>query len=191
MKKLFLFLSGFVLFLQSEAQEIISLAGSWTVKLDPQKTGEQQQWYNQLFEQKINLPGTLDDAGIGQPATVSDDGLNREVLLHLTRKHSYIGYAWYSKEINIPARWQGKDIGLLLERVIWNTKLWIDGKEIGSAESLVAPHAWNVSNQLKPGKHLLVLRIDNSKQYDMSTRDMAHSYTNETQIMWNGVIGRL
>jgi hypothetical protein len=176
---------------QPKAQETISLAGEWTVRLDEQKNGEQQQWFKQVFEKKIKLPGTLDDAGIGEPTKLNADSLNREILLHLTRKHSFVGHAWYAKEITIPAGWQGKSIELSLERVIWNTKAWIDGNEIGSQESLIAPQTWNVSSQLKPGKHLLVLRIDNTKQYDMSTRDMAHSYTNETQIMWNGVIGKL
>src|SRR3546814_14975012 len=53
------------------------------------------------------------------------------------------------------------------------------------------PHQYELDNMLNPGKHVLVLRIDNSKQYDMTHRDMAHAYTNETQIMWNGVVGAM
>jgi hypothetical protein len=191
MNKIIILIACFFCSLQLDAQQVISLAGAWTVKLDPQKTGEQQQWYKKTFEQKIQLPGTLDDAGIGEPSTLSTDSLYREVLLHLTRKHSYVGYAWYAKQVTIPASWKGKSIELFLERVIWNTKVWIDGREIGSQESLISPQKWVAGKYLKPGKHLIVLRIDNSKQYDMSYRDMAHSYTNETQIMWNGVIGKL
>lgn len=191
MKRIFFFASIFFCSLYGNAQEIISLKGTWSVKTDPQKTGEQQQWYKQVFDQTIQLPGTLDDAGIGETSKLTADSLNRDVLLHLTRKHSYVGYAWYAKEITIPVNWNGKMIELSLERVIWNTKVWVDGNEIGSQESLIAPQQWNLTTQLKPGRHLLVLRIDNSKQYDMSTRDMAHAYTNETQIMWNGVIGKL
>ena len=189
--RLIFLISAFCCTTQLSAQETISLAGEWTVKTDEQETGEQQQWYKQSFDRKIQLPGTLDDAGIGAASTLSTDSLGREILLHLTRKHSYIGHVWYAKEITIPENWQGKNIELFLERVIWNTKVWVDGTEVGSQESLIAPQLWDLSNHLKPGKHLLVLRIDNSKQYDMSTRDMAHSYTNETQIMWNGVIGKL
>jgi hypothetical protein len=44
---------------------------------------------------------------------------------------------------------------------------------------------------LKPGKHLIVIRIDNAKQYDISHRDMAHAYTEGTQIIWNGIIGKM
>ena len=189
--KIVALLLGLFVAMPAVAQQTISLAGAWTVRLDENKIGEAQQWYNQQFEGKIQLPGTLDDAGIGNPPTLTADSLTREVLLRLTRKHSYIGHAWYAREITIPAQWKGRQIELLLERVIWNTKVWIDGKAVGGDESLSAPHRLDVTNLLQPGKHLLVLRIDNSKQYDMSIRDMAHAYTNETQIMWNGVIGQL
>src|SRR5690348_8506363 len=130
MNKIIVLIVCFFCSLQLDAQQVISLAGTWTVKLDPQKTGEEQQWYKKTFERKIQLPGTLDDAGIGEPSQLSTDSLYREVLLHLTRKHSYIGYAWYAREVTIPASWKGKSIELFLERVIWNTKVWIDGHAI-------------------------------------------------------------
>lgn len=177
--------------LSIHAQDIISLAGDWTVRLDEQKMGEQQQWFKQKFEKQIHLPGTLDDAGIGNPPTLSTDSVYKEVMIHLTRKHSYIGYAWYAKEITIPQSWNNKSIELFLERVLWTTRVWIDGKEAGYRESLCTPHRYDVSALLQPGKHLLVIRIDNSKQYDISHQDMAHAYTEGTQIIWNGVIGKL
>jgi Beta-galactosidase/beta-glucuronidase len=173
------------------AQDIISLAGEWTVRLDEKKTGEQEQWFRQPFEKKISLPGTLDDAGMGAPPTLTADTLKKDVLIHLQRKHSYIGHAWYAKEINIPQSWSNKQIELYLERVLWTTKVWIDGHEAGTRESLSAPHTYNVSELLTPGKHLLVIRVDNTKQYDITHRDMAHAYTDGTQIIWNGMIGKL
>lgn len=173
--------------------QTISLEGEWRYRLDAQDKGIKEQWYNQSFENKIKLPGTLDDAGVGNPTVLTADSLNKETLLMLTRKHSYIGAAWYSREIMIPANWKGKRIDLFLERVIWKSQVWVDGKEASfTEESLSAPHRFPLHRLLTPGKkHKLVIRIDNRKQYDMSTRDMAHAYTNGTQIMWNGVIGQM
>ncbi len=172
--------------------QTISLEGEWRYRLDAQDKGIKEQWFNQSFENKLRLPGTLDDAGVGDPTTLTADSLNKETLLMLTRKHSYIGAAWYSKEIVIPASWKGKHIELFLERIIWTSAVWVDGKEVaGKEESLSTPHRFPLSELLTPGKHKLVIRIDNRKQYDMSTRDMAHAYTNGTQIMWNGVIGQM
>lgn len=179
--------------LNAKAQQAISLAGEWRYRLDEQDKGITEGWFNQRFEKKIKLPGTLDDALIGKASTLSADSLNKEVLLMLNRKHSYIGPAWYSREIAIPASWKDKQIELYLERVLWKSTVWVDGKEASfSEESLIAPHRFPLSRLLQPGKkHTLVIRIDNRRQYDMSTRDMAHAYTNGTQIMWNGVIGQL
>lgn len=137
------------------------------------------------------MPGTLDDAGIGETSSLDTTVMEKNVLMKLARKHTYIGPAWYSKEIVIPQSWSNKHIELLLERVIWNTKVWIDGTEAGTQESLSAPHQFIVSGLLGPGKHLIVIRIDNSRQYDVSHRDMAHAYTEGTQVMWNGMIGKL
>lgn len=175
----------------SAAAQTISLAGRWYYKLDPQDAGIQQEWFKQNFTNTISLPGTLDDAGIGTPTSLTDESINKEVLLMLTRKHSYLGPAWYSRDIQVPAGWKGKHIELLLERILWDTRVWVDGQEAGMRESLIAPHRYVLSKLLTPGKHRLVVRIDNRKRYDMSTRDMAHAWTNGTQIVWNGVIGRM
>lgn len=175
----------------SASAQTISLAGRWYYKLDPQDAGIQQEWFKQNFTNTISLPGTLDDAGIGTPTPLTDEAINKEVLLMLTRKHSYLGPAWYSRDIQVPAGWKGKHIELLLERVLWDTRVWVDGQEAGMRESLIAPHRYALSKLLTPGKHKLVVRIDNRKRYDMSTRDMAHAWTNGTQIVWNGVIGRM
>ena len=189
MKKLlslFLFVWGFGV----HAQEVVSLTGQWNVRLGAQMAGQGSQWVRQ-GPQKIHLPGTLDDEGIGAPSTLTDDSLTRGVLLHLTRKHSYIGYAWYEREVNIPQRWKGKSITLYLERVLWTTRISVDGQEVGSCESLSTPHTYELGRWLKPGKHTITIRVDNTKQYDMSERDMAHAYTEGTQIVWNGILGKL
>lgn len=176
---------------KARAQQHISLAGAWQVKLDSGNVGLTQKWFDQQFAEKIMLPGTLDDAGKGKANNLSADHLVKDVLISLRRKHTFIGPAWYSKEITIPQNWADKSIGLYLERVIWNTRVWLDGQEIGSQESLSVPHQFDLRALARPGKHHLVIRIDNTKQYDMTHLNMAHAYTDGTQIIWNGVIGKI
>ena len=65
--------------IQGKAQQTISLAGKWHVKLDSQDLGITQQWYNQKFENTILLPGTLDDARIGTKTNLSADKLEKKV----------------------------------------------------------------------------------------------------------------
>ncbi|MGX5819356.1 glycoside hydrolase family 2 TIM barrel-domain containing protein [Chitinophaga lutea] len=173
----------FALYVPAAAQ-FRSLEGRWDWRPDPGDAGLQEKWQLQRFDRHIQLPGTLDDAGYGDTSLLSAEKLEKEVLLHLTRHHRYVGPAWYHREVDIPKGYNT----LVLERVIWETTAWMDGQLLGKQESLSAPH---VFTGLKPGRHVIVLRIDNRKRYDISHKDMAHAYTDETQIIWNGVIGRI
>lgn len=172
----------------------INLAGKWSVRLDPNDEGINAHWYGVLYQQMILLPGTTDDAQLGNTDTLSLE-LGKEQLMHLTRKYSYLGAAWYSREIEIPVDWKEKDVELYLERVIWKTQVWIDGAKVdGLGESLVSPHRFNLTSFIKPGKkQILTICIDNRKQYDISLGDqnLAHAYTNHTQVIWNGIIGKI
>jgi len=170
----------------------LNIAGEWTVELDSTDVGLENGLHNKAFHKKINLPGTTDDAGIGIPNTLTP-ALTRPQLSHLTRKNSYIGSAWYTREISIPKNWNGKDLVLKLERVIWESQLWIDGKEVSKGQnSLIAPHYYNLTDYVKAGKkHRLTIKIDNRKKFDISVNNLGHAYTNDTQIIWNGIIGEM
>ena len=187
MKKLFL--CSFITFLFSFAfAQDVTLKGQWKVKVDSLNIGIKENWQlkKDFGKQSIMLPGTLDDAKIGSKSSLDTSVLNKEIMTKLTRKHSYIGIAWFKKEINISKNIENAEI--FLERVIWKTDCYIDGNLIGTQESLTTPHRFN-TGPLKAGKHNVVLEIDNSKQHEVSLNNMAHSYTDGTQIIWNGVIG--
>ena len=160
------------------AQQRLDLSGEWKVSL------------NNSGNQTIMLPNTLDGAGIGEPNTLSP-ALTKPQLSRLTRKHSFIGEAKYQREITITKEMAGKPLELLLERVMWRSRLLIDGQDAGQIqESLVSPHVFHIKG-LTEGKHTLTLFIDNRKLHEISVDNLAHSYTNDTQIMWNGVLGRM
>lgn len=171
----------------------ISLHGRWSVALDSLDIGESKGWTNQNFGTYMLLPGTTDDAGLGIADTLSPL-LQKPQLLHLTRRHSYLGAAWYTRTFKTPQNSKGKHILLSLERVLWKSDVWIDGKRVESDKnsSLSTPHIYDVSRLLRPGKEQrITIRVDNRKQYDISYENMAHAYTDHTQIIWNGILGRI
>ncbi|MDR2919461.1 MAG: glycoside hydrolase family 2 [Tannerella sp.] len=192
MKYIYLIFITIMLFsCRQENIQHISLAGEWQFALDSTDIGLKENWSAKEFSDKISLPGTTDDAQKGIPNAL-EPAITKPQILHLTRKHSYIGPAWYKKEVSIPSGWKEKNIYLKLERVIWGTSVWIDGQEVKEKEeSLIAPHSFDLTGYLTPGKHTICVRIDNRKKYDISVNDMGHAYTNETQIMWNGMLGEL
>lgn len=170
-------------------RDVLDLSGKWTVGLDSTDIGLTENWQERLFTTPISLPGTTDGAGLGIENTLKP-ALTKPQLTYLTRKHKHVGPAWYSRNIEIPKDWNGKDIFLTLERAMWDTQVWIDGKKVeGHEESLVTPHHYDITPYVTPGsKHLISIRVDNRKRYDISN-GMAHAYTDHTQIIWNGILG--
>lgn len=198
------FIVWFVLFALnvgfSQKDNTISLAGRWSVYLDSTSRLEvpTRQTHNYQY---ITLPGTLDQAKIGTINTVAP-AINNNVMSSLTRKYEYLGVAWYQKEVIIPVEWKGKKISFDLERVLWQSTVYVDNHRVGTANSLVGSHEYELSKWLSPGKHIISIAVDNRNKYpllnvtsdkypNVVNQDLAHSYTNHTQIKWNGVLGSI
>jgi beta-galactosidase len=159
----------------------MNLAGSWRFRLDPQDAGEREKWQTTVLPERIKLPGTTDEAGYGTPTTGSDPGT-------LTRVFKYYGPAWYQRDIIIPRTWQDKEVDLFLERVLWESKVWVDDDYAGTLDSLNTPHRHRLG-RLRPGRHRLTVRVSNLMIHPIST--WGHCFTEQTQTIWNGVVGRL
>ena len=171
----------------------ISLSGKWQVMLDSLNVGETQGWSNKDFSVSLDLPGTTDDAGLGVANTLKP-ALQKPQLSYLTRRYSYVGTAWYTREFTVPASMKNEHISLFLERVLWKSDVWVDGVKVESVacNSLTTPHLYDLTDVVKPGrKHRITIRIDNSRHYDISMDGLAHAYTDHTQIRWNGILGRI
>lgn len=171
----------------------LSLAGEWQVALDSLDQGDSLGWNNSSFPAEIWLPGTTDQAGLGEPCTLEPE-LTKPQLLHLTRRHSYLGAAYYTREVKIPVSVANKQAILNLERVLWKSDVWVDGYKVDPEvdNSLTTPHRYDLTPYLTPGQtHRLTVRVDNRRQYDISVRNLAHAYTDDTQIIWNGMLGDL
>ena len=159
----------------------VNLSGSWNFRLDPDNSGEKQNWSMGKFSETIQLPGTTDEGHKGTKTIGPDYGI-------LSREYKYVGPAWYSREINVPAKWKGKDIELFLERVMWESKVWIDGKLLTKQDALAVPHVHRLG-KLTPGKHIITIRINNDLIYNIG--DKGHVYTEYTQSIWNGAVGKI
>jgi len=185
-----------------------SLAGDWFIRLDPNDSGIEEELYNNSFNEKIILPGSLQEQGFGADVDLNTQWTgqvvdsawylkpqyeryrrpgNIKVPFWLNPEKHYVGVAWYQKEINIPSDWKGKNMVLELERTHWETKLYIDSKEIGKQDGLSTPHRYVF--ELDPGKHRLTLRVDNRVNIPVGIN--AHSVSDHTQSNWNGIVGEI
>ncbi|MBB6734206.1 sugar-binding domain-containing protein [Cohnella zeiphila] len=169
----------------------LDVSGQWRYRLDSADAGLEQGWYEDTFheEDRLRLPGTTNENGVGEEPVFPAE-LNKETVRSLRQRHRYVGAVWYQREIRIPDDWSDKLATLFLERVMFESRVWIDGREAGMQDSLSVPHRFDVSGLLRPGgTHRLTIRVDN--------RDCRHigpypsAYTDETQTIWNGIVGRM
>jgi len=100
----------------------------------------------------------------------------------------YIGPAWFQQEVPFPQNFAGRRIVLTLERPHWVTTVWIDDRMIGSQNSLVAPHVYDLG-AVTPGVHRLTIRVDNSMV--LPYRPDAHSVSDSLGGTWNGIVGAI
>lgn len=175
----------------SSKPDYMDLSGKWSVALDKDDKGVAEGWCNRGFEQNISLPSTIDQAGLTNTDTVVVK-MEKLQLTHLVRKSGYVGAAWYTREISMPNTANRQVAILELERVLWKTTVWVDGQMVKDTNmGICTPQRFSLTDYLAPGKtHRLTMRIDNREQRKISN-GMAHSYTDHTQIRWNGVIGKL
>jgi hypothetical protein len=191
--------------------EVINLEGNWHFEMDRKDEGVTAKWYNRNLSDVIKLPGSMAEFLKGDEITLKtkwtgsiyDSSFyyiprlekyrqpgNIHIPFWLTPAKHYVGAAWYQKEVNIPANWKGKRILLHLERAHIETRVWVNDKEVGLQNSLVAPHVYDLSSYLTAGKQRISIRIDNRIK-EINVGPDSHSITDHTQGNWNGIIGKI
>ncbi len=162
-------------------QTIIDLSGHWQVRLDPHNELLQKHPDRCKTEGAIELPASLAEKGYGFKTEGSDFGV-------LTPAYKYVGKAWYTREIEIPRSWKNKSVEILLERVLWESRVLMDGKELSRQDALGTPHVHQLG-KLAPGRHQLTVLVDNDMIHNIG--DKGHAYGEYTQSIWNGIVGRM
>lgn len=170
--------------------ELLDLSGKWTYKTDYHDKGITDGYYRERFVSDfILLPGSACENGIGKKQEYYH-ALSKEAVRAPRERFEYIAPLWLQREVDVPESFAGKQIRLFLERVNIASELWIDGEKIDrQIIELSAPHIYDLTGRLTPGKHIFTLRIDNRNLLNIGT--MASGYSIDTQGYWNGVIGRM
>src|ERR1700722_17784244 len=119
----------------STAAETIDLSGKWDFQLGSTQTIAALQPVTGPFNDTIHLPGTMSQVGKGEPWTLpavlpvlppgdfnpekglmfgrSTNYLLEDLpLMYLQQRFSYIGPAWYRREVEIPKSWMNQDVQL-------------------------------------------------------------------------------
>jgi len=162
-------------------RSVLDLSGKWKLALDPTQNGEAGKWHNREFADSVILPGTLTQNKKGYL------NVGHENTMRLSSQYSYVGWAWYQKQIEIPTEWKDKRICLRLERTKL-TRLWLDEKFIGYQDSLGCMQVYDLGTDIRPRTHKLTVLVDNETRPGVNG---GHQITDDTQTNWNGILGEI
>lgn len=158
----------------------VNLSGTWQFILDKDKEGIGRQFYKKTsFDDRIELPTTTAEAQKGEKG-------EEYFIGHLTETYHFEGYAWYLKDIVIPEEEKGKRFYFSMERTRKST-VWVDGTWAGNFDSFYVAHRYELTEWLTPGRHTLVVMIDNTDY----VADGGHMTSPDTQTNWNGILGEI
>ncbi|TAL02163.1 MAG: beta-glucuronidase, partial [Verrucomicrobia bacterium] len=187
----------------------VSLAGEWRFALDRADAGVNEKWFARDLADKIKLPGVLQAQGYGDEISTNTPWVlslydklwfQREDYTAYAKPGSvkvpfvcqpprhYLGAAWYQRDIEIPKDWVDRRVVLFLERVNWESRVWLDDQLIGTNNSLCTPHEYDLGI-VRPGKHRVTVRVDN--RMILPYRPDAHSISDSLGQSWNGIVGKL
>ncbi|HEX7316357.1 MAG TPA: discoidin domain-containing protein [Pyrinomonadaceae bacterium] len=194
---------------RTRAGRTLPLAGVWRFALDRANAGVGERWFERDLPETIKLPGVLQSQGYGDEISTrtpwvlslydrfwylredykayTRPGAVKVPFLSQPPRH-YVGVAWYQRDIEVPETWRRRRVVLFMERPRWESSVWIDDRRVGSNNSLVAPHEFDLG-ELTPGRHRLTVRVDSSML--MPYRPDAHSVSDSLAGSWNGIVGRI
>lgn len=152
----------------------IDLSGEWGLYLEKDLTISPIKDFND----SITLPSTTSYAKKGERNPRYSKGF-------LTDEYAFEGYAWYTKKVNLSGVFS-KKVFLFLERTRITT-LYFDGKKVGSFDSLVSPHIYDISGLASDGEHTITICVANVGYKTAG----GHLTSKDTQSNWNGIVGKI
>jgi beta-galactosidase len=201
-------------FAQNSAPSTVDLSGIWRFALDRSDAGLDARWFVEQLpgSDTIKIPGILQAQGYGDEISVDTPwvaALPRDMRWNTLPQYApytragnvkmpylaqppkhYLGVAWYQRDIDIPQSDNGKCEHLFLERPHWGSIVWLDEQQVGTCNSLVAPHEFDLGI-VAPGKHRLTVRLDNRMSVVPGYRPDGHSVSDALGATWNGMVGRI
>ncbi len=161
----------------------LNLAGKWDFCLDGEKKGSREHFENLEYEDTIMLPSSTAYEKKG-PSNRA-----RETYF-LTEVYKFEGYAWFKKTVKLPFAGsedlEGKHFFLTLERSRITT-VFVDGVRVGSVESFIAKHVYDLTGYIKNPEPVITVMVSNVDY----TAPGGHMTSPDTQTNWNGILGEI
>ena len=143
--------------LRSKLRWTMSLDGEWDFAVDPKKRGEKEHWYRPEVplpnKMRIRVPGSWEAQGMGGKGfsvAVTPERVKRPM------RGSYVGTAWYRKEVTVPRAWRGREIWLKFGGVHAQGWFWANGTFLGHDKSYCRTWKYRVTDLVDAKGNLVI-----------------------------------
>jgi beta-galactosidase len=138
-------------------REKIYINREWKFKLGDYK-GAESESYNEKDWSDINLPHNFS-------------------IPYFQSMHWYTGYGWYRKYFDVPAQWKSKRIFVEFEGAFRDAWIFVNGKQVGVHRGGYTGFSLDITDQVKTGKNVLAVRLNNNWNPRLAPRNGDHNFT--------------
>ena len=139
----------------------LSLNGPWRFFFANTPEEVPQQFFAPNFKDgkwaTIPVPLNWEMAGYGDPQFRNVPAPFKANPPYVPREYNPTGA--YRKTFSLPAKWQGRQVFLRLEKVQSGSFVWLNGQQVGYNEGGQEPAEYDVTRFLRPGKNVLAVCV--------------------------------
>jgi beta-glucuronidase len=122
--------------------------GDWLFRLDPADRGIRDRYMRQTSTSGWSKVAVPSQWNLGDDTTASMQG----------------GVGWYRKDFSLPSAKAALDWIVRFESVNYRTKVWLNGKPVGTNKGAYIPFEFRLANLKRRGTNRLVVRVDSVRR---------------------------
>ena len=147
-------------------REELSLVGTWRYRPDGEGKGETEKWFAADF----------DDSSWKTMPVPNNFSIDDPELINFYQP------VWFRKTFEPPEDFAGRNVRLVFEGVDYFAKVWVNGELLGEHEGYFNPFSFEVTQKLRPGRNLVVVKVTNPWDYSMEQAE--HFWVHMAEKIW-------
>jgi beta-galactosidase len=89
----------------------------------------------------------------------------------------YVGYGWYRKHFDVPAKWTGQRVNLEFDGVFQVAEVFVNGRRIGEHKGGYTGFSFDITDAVTPGDNVVAVRVNNLWNPRLAPRAGEHTFS--------------
>jgi hypothetical protein len=137
----------------------------------------QQLNFNRAWRFQLGDPANADAVAFNDAAWDSVGLPHSFSIPYFASPRFYVGYGWYRKHFIAPPEWQSKRVNLEFDGAFQVAELFVNGKRIGQHRGGYTGFTFDITEAVKTGDNLVVVRVNNLWDPRLAPRAGEHVFS--------------